>query len=214
MRILVLCPHTDDGEWSAGGTIARFIEEGHDVYYIAFSSADISLPREYKKGHLKTECLNAVKVLGIDKKKVKFFDYKTRRFPENRQEILEDIYKLNSSYNPDIVLTPSSFDTHQDHQTISEETKRVFKTSATIWGYLNPMNTLSFSYDIFVEISKEQLNKKIRAVLEYHSQRKIRQYFSKDAVLSLAITNGFKFGCKYAECFELVRGIKRLDHKL
>ena len=38
-KVLVLAPHTDDGEIGCGGTIARFIEEGADVYYVAFSSA-------------------------------------------------------------------------------------------------------------------------------------------------------------------------------
>ena len=28
MKVLVLAPHTDDGELGCGGTIARFVEEG------------------------------------------------------------------------------------------------------------------------------------------------------------------------------------------
>ena len=35
-RILVLAPHTDDGEFACGGTIARFIEEEVECYYVAF----------------------------------------------------------------------------------------------------------------------------------------------------------------------------------
>src|SRR5699024_12177975 len=34
--ILVLAPHTDDGELGCGGSIARFIREGHEVHYVAF----------------------------------------------------------------------------------------------------------------------------------------------------------------------------------
>ena len=43
-RVLVLSPHTDDGELGAGGTIARFLDEGKDVYYIAFSGCETSVP--------------------------------------------------------------------------------------------------------------------------------------------------------------------------
>ena len=42
-KVLILAPHTDDGEIGCGGTIARFIEEGAEVYYVAFSSARKSL---------------------------------------------------------------------------------------------------------------------------------------------------------------------------
>lgn len=40
----VLAPHTDDGELGCGTSIARFVEEGADVFYAAFSTADQSLP--------------------------------------------------------------------------------------------------------------------------------------------------------------------------
>lgn len=39
-RALVLAPHTDDGELGAGGTLAKMIEAGVEVYYAAFSTAE------------------------------------------------------------------------------------------------------------------------------------------------------------------------------
>ncbi len=36
-NVLILSPHTDDAELGAGGTIARFVEEGKKIHYIAFS---------------------------------------------------------------------------------------------------------------------------------------------------------------------------------
>ena len=44
-RALVLAPHTDDGEFGCGGTMARLVDEGTDVRYVAFSIATRSLPR-------------------------------------------------------------------------------------------------------------------------------------------------------------------------
>ena len=40
-RVLVLAPHTDDGELGCGGTISRMVEEGREVYYAAFSTAAV-----------------------------------------------------------------------------------------------------------------------------------------------------------------------------
>src|SRR5581483_8652265 len=35
-RVLVLAPHTDDGEFGCGGTMARLVEAGAEVRYVAF----------------------------------------------------------------------------------------------------------------------------------------------------------------------------------
>lgn len=48
-KVLALNPHPDDGELGAGGTIAKFVEEGKDVYYIAFSTCEISIPNGFAK---------------------------------------------------------------------------------------------------------------------------------------------------------------------
>ena len=42
-RVLVLAPHTDDGELGCGGSIAKFLEQGKEVYYAAFSLCRRSL---------------------------------------------------------------------------------------------------------------------------------------------------------------------------
>ena len=42
-RVLTLSPHTDDGELGCGGTIARFIDEGKEVYYIVVSTCEKSV---------------------------------------------------------------------------------------------------------------------------------------------------------------------------
>jgi len=64
-RILVLAPHTDDGEFGCGGSVARFVDEGKEVYYAAFSTAEESVPEPWPKDILKTEVREATKRLGI-----------------------------------------------------------------------------------------------------------------------------------------------------
>ena len=51
-NILVLAPHTDDGELGLGGTISKYIEEGKNVYYAAFSTADKSVPEGFQRTFL------------------------------------------------------------------------------------------------------------------------------------------------------------------
>ena len=46
--VLILSPHTDDGELGAGGFIARLVEEGSEVKYLGFSACEESVPSQFK----------------------------------------------------------------------------------------------------------------------------------------------------------------------
>lgn len=104
------------------------------------------------KDILKKEVREA-SVLGIPPDNLILFDYPVREFPSYRQQILEDMVRLGSELKPDLVLLPSTADTHQDHQTISQEGFRAFKRISMI-GYEMPYNNLSFSTNLFVALEE------------------------------------------------------------
>ena len=64
-RVLVLAPHTDDGEFGCGGTMARLVESGIEVHYHAFSIATRSLPPGFAPDTLAREVREATGELGI-----------------------------------------------------------------------------------------------------------------------------------------------------
>lgn len=203
-RILVLSPHTDDGEIASGGTITRFIKEEKEVYYVAFSSCEISVPNNFSRDILKLECKKATEILGIKSENLILLDYEVRTFPLHRQEILDDMIKLKDTIKPDLVLVPSSNDIHQDHQTIYEEALRAFKKTSSIWGYEHPWNNLTFTTDIFVKLEERHIKKKIEALKAYKSQD-FRTYFDERYIRALAYTRGAQANFTYAETFELLR---------
>ena len=120
-------PHTDDGEFGAGGTLARFVREGREVHYVAFSAAEKSVPAEFPTDVLRKELLNATAKLGIPKKRVRCLDFEVRDFPRDRQRLLDAMIQIRDEVKPDLVLLPSSHDTHQDHRTVHDEGIRAFK---------------------------------------------------------------------------------------
>jgi LmbE family N-acetylglucosaminyl deacetylase len=126
-RILVLAPHTDDGEFGCGGTITRFVEEGDDVYYAAFSTAEKSVPPKFPANILEREVRLGTCVLGIRPENLLVYKYEVRCLPQARQEILEELVRLKAEINPDTIFIPSSQDLHQDHQTVYTEGLRAFK---------------------------------------------------------------------------------------
>ena len=206
-RIMVLAPHADDGEFGCGGSITKWMDEGKEVYYIAFSSAEKSVPQGMPKDIVKTEVRQATKVLGIPPCNLVLFDYPVREFPTYRQQILEDMVRLQDELNPDLVLFPSTNDTHQDHQTVSQEGFRAFKKISMI-GYEMPYNNLNFSTHLFTVLDEEHVSKKVEALKCYKSQAH-RAYSTTDFITSLARVRGTQIGTKYAEAFEVIRWIMK-----
>jgi len=138
-KVLVLAPHTDDGELGCGGTIAKFLEGKKKVFYIAFSSAEKSVPEGLPRNILKKEVKKAIKILGLPSENLILFNYEVRDFPRYRQEILDAMIKLDKKIRPDLILLPSTQDIHQDHQVILQEGLRAFK-KISILGYELPWN--------------------------------------------------------------------------
>jgi len=202
-KILVLAPHTDDGEFGCGASIAKFIREGKDVYYATFSLAEESVPLPYPKDILEKEVKAATKVLGISEDHLLIFRYKVRHFAYHRQDILEDLVKLNKKVKPDLVFMPTLQDIHQDHSTIAEEGLRAFKKT-TILCYELPWNNLNFTTSCFISFSEEDLKIKLNALNCYNSQKE-RFYASERFIRSLAITRGTQIGEQLAEVFEILR---------
>jgi LmbE family N-acetylglucosaminyl deacetylase len=206
-RILILAPHTDDGEFGCGGAIAKLVSEGHDVHYIAFSAAEKSVSPEFPSDILRKEVVEATAVLGISSKNLEVLNFEVRDFPSHRQEILETMVRLQRDLDPDMVFLPSTSDTHQDHQTVSAEGFRAFKKT-TILGYELPWNNLVFTTNSFVLLDKEHVDRKAEALLCYKSQAG-RLYATGQYVENLANVRGTQIGSKYAEAFEVIRWILR-----
>jgi len=202
-RALVLAPHTDDGEFGCGGTMARLAEAGCDVRYVAFSIATRSLPSGFAPDTLASEVREATAELGIPEQQLTVHDFDVRTFPERRQDILELLVALWEEWRPDVVFQPSHHDVHQDHQTVAQEGLRAFKRT-TILGYEIPWNNYEFSYGAYVALERRHVERKIAAVERYASQQH-RRYANADYIWNLARVHGTNVSREYAEVFQVYR---------
>lgn len=204
-KVIVLAPHTDDGEFGCGACLARLRKVGAEVHYIAFSTADESVTEGFPSDVLNHEVKKATDVLGIDPQRLHILNFPVRRFNEHRQDILEYMVKMSRSLKPDLVFMPSLNDIHQDHAVISQEAVRAFKNT-TILGYEILWNNLKRSNQCYVSISPDDLKEKIAAISCYESQ-KHRHYMNEDCITSLARVRGAQIADKYAELYEVVRWV-------
>ncbi len=205
-RVLVLAPHTDDGELGCGGTISRLVAEGREVYYAAFSTAAESVPPPFPPDILEKEVRQGTKVLGISPANLLVYKYKVRHLPQMRQEILEELVRMKREIDPKTVFLPSAQDLHQDHQTIHLEGLRAFKT-ITVLGYELPWNNLSFDYRHFCILTRAHVQTKIAALSCYQSQQH-RPYTQEEFIWSWARTRGGQIMVEYAEAFDVLRWVR------
>ena len=202
-RALVLAPHTDDGEFGCGGTMARLVEAGAEVRYVAFSIATRSLPAGFAPDTLAREVREATTELGISESHLMVHDFDVRTFPEHRQAILEVLIEIWNDWQPDAVFQPSLHDVHQDHQTIAQEGLRAFKRT-TILGYEIPWNNFDFSYQAYISLQKTHVERKVAALAKYASQQH-RRYANSEYVWNVARTHGINVNRDYAEVFQVYR---------
>lgn len=204
-KVLVLAPHTDDGELGCGGTISRMLEEQADVWYIAFSTAAQSVPPGFPPNQLAVEVKEATRSLGVRPDRLLILDYEVRKLNYKRQEILEHLLVMRRDIEPDIIFVPTTTDIHQDHSTVAMEAIRAFKTR-TIFGYELIWNNIDFRSNAFITLQQRHIEAKVNA-LAYYKTQEGRDYTRPDFIQSMARVRGTQIGQEYAEAFELIRTV-------
>jgi N-acetylglucosamine malate deacetylase 1 len=204
-RVLVMSPHTDDAELGCGGTMARWIEEGAEMFTAAFSTAETSLPPGSKPYRLKDECHLALDELGVPRSNRFIYDFPVRELGYHRQDVLEEMVKLAREVQPEVVLVPSGADLHQDHAVVHQESVRAFR-NLTMMGYELPWNHITFSTQAFVVLEESHLRRKWAALTKYESQLEMaRPYFRYDFIESMARVRGVQVKAPFAEAYEAIR---------
>lgn len=198
MKILLLAPHADDVELGCGATVARFVEERHDILWAVFAPVEM----------LNAEHLSVIQELGLEKSKCPYFHFNTRHIFERRQELLENLLAIKSGFSPDLVIGPSLNDLHQDHRTVAEEMARAFKNYCSIICYEMPWNHISFEVQLLVKLKRRHIDKKMQMLSKFKSQLPIRgRYFSEEFNRGLSAVRGIQLGSEYAEAFEIIRWV-------
>jgi len=191
MKILFIGAHIDDVTLSCGGSISRYIQEGHAVTVVTLSHV-------YECVDLSDEFRSDMHTLGVTNYII--LDHKTRYF--QRQQILDQFFQWTYF---DIVFTHSPNDFHNDHAIVGRESLRAFKHTNII-TYTGSWNTRNQVKNYFVKLDLGQCLKKIEALSCYASQ-KDRPYMKDQVIWSEMEVNGLMCNSKFAEAFEVVNMI-------
>lgn len=203
-RVLAIGAHTDDIELGCAGLLSRLRREGSEVSVIVFSRAEDSLPEGAAPDTLERECGRAMAHLGLGSDSVIIKRFPVRRLHEFRQPILEDLVAINRRLNPQLVLTMSARDTHQDHEVVHSESIRAFRSS-TILGYEIPWNQQESAGQLLAELAPEDLDTKSAMMAEYKSQNALgRRYMDGNYAETAASFHGYRSQMALAEAYEVI----------
>ena len=197
-RILFLGAHPDDIELGCGALIAHLAGQV-DLHCVTLSDNQ----ENPALSNLVEEHYRSMSVLGITKDQIILKDFETRNFPRDRQAILEFLYELNRNFEPDIVLTHTQSDIHQDHDVVRVEALRTFR-GVSVLGYDVLRSSYGFFPHFLVEVTEADVQKKIDALAEYKTYQD-KYYFDSEIVRSTSIRHGALAERPYAEGFDILR---------
>jgi len=190
--------HPDDIEIGCGALIAN-IAPYTEILCVTLSDNQ----KNPALVNLVEEHYRSMAVLGVPEKSIVLGTFETRRFPHFRQEILEYMIQLDRSFNPDIVFVHSKADIHQDHGTVTEEALRAYR-GKTVLGFDVIRSSYGFFPQFLVEVTEEDVEKKIAALQEYKTYAS-RYYFAPEITRATLVRNGAIAERPFAEGFDILR---------
>ena len=207
-RVLFLGAHPDDIELGCGALLHNLINQT-EVLCVTLSDNQKNPDLQ----NVKNEHYESMAVLGVPKEKVILGPFATRVFPDARQEILEFFIKLRKDFSPDLIFTHSKQDVHQDHNTMTDEALRAFR-GITVLGFDVVRSSYGFFPHFLVEVTEEDVNKKIDALSKYETYRD-RYYFNSELTRSIMVRHGALAERPFAEGFDILRIVGKCgDRKL
>jgi len=196
-RILAVGAHPDDLELSCGATLAKLTDEGHEVRTIIMCHGASGGHEDVRE----TEARHGASYLRATTATV--LDLRDTELQRHNGTMVTEIERIIAAFRPDVVLTHSAHDHHQDHAAVHLATVRAARRCPSILCYESPSVTRQFSPGFFVDVSS-YIDIKVHAIGLHRDQRG-KPYMTGERARAMAVFRGDQSRMPLAEGFEVVR---------
>lgn len=218
MKILIVSPHPDDETLGAGGSLLRFKEEGHLLYWLIITN----MKREF--GYSEEQIQKRNEQIQETKQYYQFDDMLDLQLAPARLEeydsgdIIGKIAGYMGKIQPEMVILPDFNDAHSDHKCVFNwcyACTKVFRhpyikyiltmeiPSETDFG--KPDNP--FTPDLYFDITN-YLDGKKKAMQIYETELGQHPFpRSLKSIEAFATVRGASAGVGYAEAFRIIKAI-------
>ena len=204
-NILFIAAHSDDHIFGAGGTIAKYAEEGKQVHVIVLSYGEKTHP--WLKAHITKafradETFKADAIVGCTSR---FFDLKEGSFATGYPTIQNEMLRIVKASKPAKIFTHNNEDPHPDHRAAYTITRDIIKKAKIkpelyIFSIWNPFSVRKSHHPrMYVDITASH-TKKMKAIKRFKSQWAALSILI-GGIIARDIKNGLHIGTKFAEQF-------------
>ena len=219
-RILAIAPHPDDEILGCGGTLARHVRNGDQVYVVIVTRGTPKLYKDQQIENVRNEARAAHGIIGV--KETVFLDFHAPELDITSQaDISRALSKCIQQFKIDCLYLPHRGDIHHDHAAVFNAglvaarpledytVKQIYTyetLSETEWA--PPFGNDVFIPTVFSELTNHDFEAKIEAMKCFKSQLKsFPNPRSIDNLKALAMFRGATVGVRLAEAFMQIRSI-------
>ncbi len=196
LTILLVGAHCDDIEIGCGGAVLRLALRYPTARFVWVTlSSDSERAAETRAAAMRFLATVLDPIIRIE-------EFRGSYFP-HCGPALKDYFETLKSFNPDLILTHSRHDLHQDHRVTNELTWNTFRDH-TILEYEIPKFDGDLGVpNVFVPLTRAEMNRKCDILLDCFPSQIKRQWFTRDTFEALARLRGIECNALegYAEAF-------------
>jgi LmbE family N-acetylglucosaminyl deacetylase len=195
-RVLAIGCHADDIEIGCGGTLLGLTRSRPDVevtwVVLGAEGAREAEARASAEGFLASAAASEVVVLG----------FKDAYMPYHG-EVVKDAFEELKRFEPDLVLTHTRADLHQDHRLACELTWNTFRDHLVLEYEIPKVDGDLATPNVFVPLEEEHAREKIDRLLGAFASQRDKHWFDAEVFRGLMRIRGME--CRaasgYAEAF-------------
>lgn len=185
LNILAIGAHSDDIEIGCGGTILELLSKDDDVHvrWVVLSAVG-------DRGREAARSAEAYLADHGDSDDVVLGDFRDGFLPYAGHEVKDFFEQLKEEPHPDLILTHTRADLHQDHRLVCELTWNTWRNHLVLEYEVPKYDGDLGSPNVFVPLDGATLDRKIQLLLDSFPSQADKHWFSPDVFRSLARLRG------------------------
>lgn len=185
-KVLCVGAHSDDLEIGCGGTLLKLIQANPalEVRWMVFSGA-AQRQREAKRSA-------AFFLQGAGRATVITRKFKDGFFPAQWAAIKAEFERTKRVFNPDLVLTHSRDDRHQDHRVLSDLAWNTFRDHFILEYEIPKYDGDLGQPNVFVTLSREICERKVAGLMNHYATQRSRHWFTPETFNALLRLRGIE----------------------
>jgi LmbE family N-acetylglucosaminyl deacetylase len=197
LSILCLGAHSDDIEIGAGATLLQWFASGRhfDVRWCVLSA------RGEREGEARRSASDFLS--GVKGARVEIGGFRDGFFPADSESIKTWFEALKEDCAPDVILTHTRGDAHQDHREVCRHTWNTFRDHLVLEYEIPKWDGDMGRPNFYVPVSANALERKIALLLKHFGTQRSKHWFDRETFQGLARLRGMECRApeRYAEAF-------------